>query len=323
MCTCISYTNGAFYFGRNLDLDSDFGQSVVITPRQYPITFKQMPPFKEHYAMIGMASVMAGYPMYAEAVNEKGLGMAGLNFPGNAFYPTGGNRRYTVTPYELIPWILGQCDTVDTAKRLLEAADVVGIPFTKDVPLASLHFMLSDGTCSLVVEPTAEGLKLYDNPFGVLTNNPPFPFHQMNVSQYLNLTSAEPTNQFGERLSLTSFGVGFGSIGLPGDASPASRFVRAAFLRANAKAIQNEQASVAQFFHMLANVAMVRGMVQNKKGQEEITRYSCCVNADTGVYYYTTYDNPQLQAVSMKQAELESQTLKVVPLETEMTPAAR
>ena len=85
MCTSIAYTTKHFYFGRNLDLEYSFGEEVVITPRNYRFTYKKQEAAPAGYAMVGMANVVAEYPLYAEAVNEKGLGIAGLNFPGNAF----------------------------------------------------------------------------------------------------------------------------------------------------------------------------------------------------------------------------------------------
>ena len=133
----------------------------------------------------------------------------------------------------------------------LEQADLVGIPFAADVPLAPLHFMLADKTGALVAEPVEEGLKLYENPFGVLTNNPPFPFHLMNMQQYLNLTAKAPENRFGEGTDMKPFGQGMGAVGLPGDASPASRFVRAAFVKWNSRARREEKANVSQFFTFL------------------------------------------------------------------------
>lgn len=317
MCTCITYENGDFYFGRNLDLEYSFGECVVITPRNYPLSFQKMETSRRHYAMIGMASVMKNYPMYAEAVNEKGLGIAGLNFPGNASYPQESAKRYQSTPYELIPWILGSCASVAEAEALLKETDLVGIPFAPEVPLAPLHFMIADRERVLVAEPVTEGLKLYENPVGVLTNNPPFPFHLMNLQQYLNLTAKRPDNHFADGIPLKPFGQGMGGIGLPGDASPASRFVRAAFLKWNSRAPKEEKANVSQFFHILDYVGMVRGMVVTEEGREDITTYSCCVNTRTGVYYYKTYDNHRIQAVDLQKEDLEGEALTAYPLSKE------
>ena len=197
----------------------------------------------------------------------------------------------------------------EEAADLLKQTDLIGIPFTSEVPLAPLHFMIADRESVLVAEPEAEGLKLYVNPFGVLTNNPPFPFHVINMQQYINLTPKSPENRFASGLQLKPFGQGMGAIGLPGDASPASRFVRSAFLKWNASAPKEEKASVSQFFHILDGVAMVRGMVITEEGRADITTYSCCANTCTGVYYYKTYDNHRIQAVDMHRENLDGSQL--------------
>ena len=171
-------------------------------------------------------------------MNEKGLGMAGLYFPGNACLSVcadgwragpspdrmrTGPAQSRVAPFELIPWLLGQAASVDEAEALLAGAQIVDIPFSEQLPNAPLHWMVADRRRCLTVEAVREGLKIYDNPFGVLTNNPPFPFHLMHTSQYLHLTSEAPANRFSKRLDLQPFGQGMGAMGLPGDASPASR----------------------------------------------------------------------------------------------------
>lgn len=317
MCTCITYENGDFYFGRNLDLEYHFGEQVVITPRQFLLTFRRLPQLEQHYAMIGMASSGVDYPLYAEAVNEKGLGMAGLNFPGNACYFPEQPDQKNVTPFELIPWVLGQCATVQEARSLLQDVSLLDQPFAPNMPLAPLHWMLADRDDCLVLESTANGLQIYENPFGVLTNNPPFPYYQAHISTYQNLTAQAPQNRFLPGAELSAYGQGLGAVGLPGDFSPASRFVKAVFLRGNAQAPKTEAESVGQFFHILDGVAMVRGSVITPEGRPDMTTYACCVNASRGIYYYKTYENNQIQAVGLHKADLESHALTWFPLNTE------
>ena len=309
MCTCITWENGAFYFGRNLDLEYSFGEQVALTPRNYPFQLRCLGEMNSHYAMIGMATVMMDYPLYAEAVNEKGLAMAGLNFPGSAVYQEPKEGARNVTPFELIPWLLGTCATVRHNVQILSSARIVNLPFSEQVPLAPLHWMLADRKQCVVLEAVKEGLQIYQNPFGVLANNPPFPYHQMNMQNYLNLTAGSPKSRFGGGLRLKPYGQGMGAIGLPGDASPASRFVRAAFLKWNSRSEKEEQASVTQFFHILDGVAMTRGMVLTPEGKCDITTYSCCMNGDKGIYYYKTYENNRIQAVDMHKEQLDSEKL--------------
>lgn len=315
MCTSITFTTSDPYFGRNLDLEYHFGQQVVITPRNFPLTFKQMPTLERHHAIIGMATVAEGYPLYAEGVNEKGLYLAGLNFPGNACYPCGPANGIPAAPYELIPWLLSTCETVEQAAEQLRRTRLLDQPFLPDLPSAPLHWHLADAKRAVVAEPMADGLKLFEDPVGVLTNNPTFDFHLTNLNQYLGLSAGQPENRFGG-LSLKPFGQGMGGLGLPGDYSPASRFVKAAFLKWNSVCEGDEASSVSQFFHILDGVAMPRGAVRTPEGKWDITDYACCVNGRTGTYYYKTYDNSQITAVPMDESKREGSALICHPLVT-------
>lgn len=318
MCTSIAWKNGDFYFGRNLDLEVDFGQQVVMMPRNHPIRFRMEKEMMHHYAMMGMATVLEGCPLYADAVNEKGLCVAGLNYPGNAWYAregTASSKR--IAPFELPWWLLGQCATAQEARELLADTLVMHLPFGDAVPVSPLHWHVADRRESLVIECMADGMHILDNPAGVLTNSPPFDFHMHNLCQYMNLTALQAENRFTDEMELRPFGRGLGSFGLPGDASPSSRFVRAAFLTHNSVCEESEDASVAHFFHLLDAVAMTRGSVMAPNGDWEHTLYSCCVNADQGVYYYKTYGNSRLTAVHLRGTNLDGEALTEYPLERE------
>lgn len=314
MCTAVTYRTQDHYFGRNLDLPASYGERVVITPRNYPFTFRRCGVLNRHHAMIGVALIAGDYPLYFDAVNEHGLGMAGLNFPGNADYKPETAHRDNVSPFELIPWILGQCTCLDEVRKLLERLNLITLPFSPDLPLAPLHWMISDRESSLTVECVREGLRVYDNPTGVLTNNPPFPFHLENLSRYLHLTPEIPVNSFSPALPLKPCSLGMGALGLPGDLSSPSRFVRVAFTRLNAVSGDSEEESVSQFFHILDSVAQSRGCARAEDGSYECTLYSSCCNTDQGLYYYTTYENRQISCVSMHGEDLEGKGLISYPM---------
>ena len=303
MCTAICYRSNASYFGRNLDLDRRYGESVVITPRKYEIKTRCEEPIKSHYAMIGMATVVDDYPLYYEATNERGLSMAGLNFPENAVYRRFSMEKDNVAPFELIPWILARCACVDEAKARLENINLVNTNFSEQLLLSPLHWMISDKKRSIVAEPLKDGLKIYDDPFEVLTNNPPFEYHLINASNYMGLSTGHATSQFEESIPVKNYSLGLGALGLPGDFSSASRFIRAFFVKENSVSEQNENSNVNQFFHILNSVAMPKGCVQADE-RFEYTQYSCCCNADTGIYYYTTYDNLEIRAINMQDVDL-------------------
>lgn len=318
MCTALSYVKDSLFFGRNMDIEYRFGEMAVITPREYCFDLKKEGVFKNRYAMIGMANVTDGYPLYAEACNEKGLCMAGLNFPFNAKYATEKNAyKFALAPYEIIPYVLGSCANLSEAKKALENTDIVGIDFKPSMPCAPLHWMISDAIGSIVVEYGEEGMKIYDNPYGVLTNNPPFPYHKENVRQYMNLRADYPEESFCKTAKLTSFGVGGGSVGLAGDWSSPSRFVRTVFCKENSLAYLNPDDALScinEVFHILDSVAMPAGSVLTKDGKVDKTTYSCCIDAAQGAYYYKTYSNFRLNKVAMNEENKTGKTLCIFDL---------
>ena len=301
MCTSLAFkANQKFYFGRNLDLECGYGEHVVVTPQEFPFHFTNGKTINHHDPLLGMAMIMHDYPLYYEACNTHGLAIAGLNFPGNAVYHQPKAGYINVSPYELIPYILTQYRSIETLKDDLSRFNLTDIAFDSKLPLAPLHWMVSDGDTTLILESMDDGLHVYEDRYHVLTNNPPFPFHDQNIVNYLNVTNQVATNRFSNILDIQPVGAGFGGIGLPGDASPASRFVRAAFLRANLPDMQDENRAMSQFFHILDNVAMVKGMTYTTTGQYDLTLYSGCINVSDGIYYLKRYDSPNIAKVSLK-----------------------
>ena len=313
MCTAVSFVSDNHYFGRNLDLEYCYQEAVTITPRNYRFHFRNKEKFYTHLAMIGTTTVANGYPLYYDATNEAGLSAAGLNFPGNACYGTMEAGVYNIAPFELIPWILGQCHTIADAKSLLSKTNLVGIPFSADYPLTDLHWFFADKFGSITVEPLKNGLCITDNPVGVLTNNPPFDYHLHNLKNYLHLSEKEPENHFAPQLNFKPYSRGMGAVGLPGDLSSASRFIKATFTKLHSVKPKEESAAVRQFFHILGSVEQQEGCVKVGKGYEK-TIYTSCCNTDKGIYYYTTYENSQISAVDMHKVDLDSSELVSFPL---------
>lgn len=310
MCTATTYKTKDFYFGRTLDYDFSYGDEVVITPRNYVFNFTNMGTLENHYAIIGMAHVLKGYPLYYDCVNEKGLCMAGLNFVGNAIYAEVVDGKDNIAVFELIPWLLGQCSTVEEVRKLLKKINIVNIPFDEGLPNASLHWIIADKNEAITLESVRDGIKIYDNPVGILTNNPPFNMQMFNLSNYMNLSSKEIENKFSDKLSFKTYCRGMGALGLPGDLSSQSRFVRASFVKMNSVSGNSEKESVSQMFHILGSVDNQRGCCVLENGKYEITTYTSCLNADKGIYYYTTYDNHQITGINMRNENLDSTSLK-------------
>ena len=314
MCTAVTYQNGDHYFGRTLDYDISYSEELVLTPRKFPLPFRNMGVQKAHYAILGMACVQEGYPLYFDGFNEKGLAMAGLNFVGNAHYKEKLPDRDNIASFEFIPWILSQCASVQEAKQQIERLNLTNIPFNAQLPPAQLHWMIADRNEAITVESVKEGIRVYPNPVGVLTNNPPFDEQLFQLNNYMHLSPREPRNLFSEKLDLLAYSRGMGALGLPGDLSSQSRFVRAAFVKMNSVSGKSEAESVSQFFHILGTVDQVRGCCEIEPGKFEITMYTSCCNTDKGIYYYTTYGNHQISTVDMHRQPLDGDSLACYPL---------
>ena len=330
MCTAIGWQGRHFMFGRNLDLEYGFHERVTQVARGRLLRFAAMPPARTAYAMLGMAAEEDGFPLFAEAVNERGLCAAGLYFPHSARMRAAGDRQgaagdrqnaegaaektaaagRAIAPHEMVAALLARCADTRQARAFLQGAEVVSIPY-KNYPVPALHWLVADRFGCFVAEPAEGGLRLYDDPAGVLANEPPFPFQLQNLHAYRHLTAAEPACGFG--IPLQALYHGTGGVGLPGDATSPSRFVRAAFYRANSAPFDGggaeesvgrgegegrgegkDEADVAeedaaQMFHMLSAVEMVKGGVLTEEGRPCYTRYACCIDADAGVYYLKRY----------------------------------
>ena len=317
MCTAITYHTKNYYFGRNFDLEYSYHETVTITPRNYPFKFLKEKEINHHYALIGMAYVNNDYPLYYDAINEKGVGMAGLNFPDNAFYHELSTTKNNIASFEFIPWVLSQCANLEEVKKLLENLNIANLSFSKDLPASPLHWIISYKDKSLTVESVKDGLKIYDNPVGVLTNNPTFDYQMFNLNNYMNLSIEPPVNNFAPKINLGKYSRGMGALGLPGDLSSQSRFVKAVFTKMNSLSDDSESSSVSQFFHILTSVEQQRGCVHMGDNKFEITIYSSCCNLDKGIYYYLTYDNHQITMVDMYKENLDSDKLISYNLITE------
>lgn len=309
MCTAISWNARRHYFGRNLDLEGSYGEHIAIVPRHMPLRFSTGETVPRHLALIGTAYLCSEYPLFYDAANERGVCIAGLNFPENARY---GDRG--IACYEIALRLLSLCESAKEAAQYLSEEGICGSAFSETMPATPLHFLIADEDECFAIEPMADGLHIHKNPLGVLTNNPPFEFQQMNLNNYRNLTPCEAENRFSDRIELSRYSRGMGAIGLPGDFSSQSRFVRAAFVKLHSPISENQEANLMQFFHMLESVAMPAGSVVLKDGQLDKTIYSVCYDAKAGVYYYRTYENGLIRSVDMRREALDSDRLIAYPM---------
>ncbi len=309
MCTAIKFSSINTYFGRTLDIECNHGEKIVLTPQKFPFKFKNGTALHEHFAILGTAVVAHNYPLYFDAVNEKGLAAAGLNFPENAVYNEPLDNKNNLASFELINYILSVCDSVESAKKELENINITNISFSPEFPPSPLHFMFADSKTAITVETTGQGLAVYDNEIGVLTNNPPFPYHTENIKNYMGLSVKNPLNKFSAHLDLRCNSRGMGAIGLPGDLSSASRFVRAAFFKENAKQETEREKSVMQFFNVLGSVNQINGCNILDDGFYEYTAYTSCTDLKDIIYYVKTYYGA-VSSVALKREKIDNDKLK-------------
>lgn len=314
MCTGLSIQNmeGTCFFGRNMDLAYHFNQTVMIIPKN----FQYIDPISgdvvtNQRAIIGMGTVIDNHPMLADGMNDVGLCCAGLNFEGYAYFEKElVEGKTNLAPYDFIPWVLSNHTTINEVKRGIQDLELVHRPINDQTPVAMLHWMIADKSGhSIVVEKTKDRFRVFDNPVGVMTNNPTFDWHLINLNEYLHVTPSSPKQARWGDLTLSSLGIGAGTLGIPGDFASVSRFVRIAYIRSHMPKIEGELQSVTQFFHMLDYVKMVKGGVITEEGLEEGTTYSSCMNQEKGIYYYTTYENKRINAVDMHKESLEGKEL--------------
>lgn len=315
MCTglALETKDGLHLFGRNMDIEYSFNQSIIFLPRNFKCVNKSnKKELTTKYAVLGMGTIFDDYPTFADGMNEKGLGCAGLNFPVYVSYSKDDIEGKTNIPvYNFLLWVLANFSSVEEVKEALKNANIVDIPISENIPNTTLHWMISDITGkSIVVEQTKEKLNVFDNNIGVLTNSPTFDWHVANLNQYVGLRYNQvPEFKLGDQ-SLTALGQGTGLVGLPGDFTPASRFIRVAFLRD--AMIKNDKDSIdlIEFFHILNNVAMVRGSTRTVEEKSDLTQYTSCMCLEKGIYYYNTYENNQINAIDMNKENLDGNEIK-------------
>lgn len=308
MCTGLNFiTKDNVLFGRNFDYEKSYKEQIVVTPRDYVFRFTNGDCNSKHSAIMGIgAGSVPEYPLYYDAMNEEGLCVAGLNFEGNAIYNNFDEDMTNIAPWEFIPFLLCYASDVSEVEGLLANANIVDIPYSDDLPNSPLHWIISDkeGNC-IVVEPVYEGLKVYRNDVSVLTNNPQFPLQISELNKYRGLSTKNPDNSFG--VELDEYSRGMGAIGLCGDYSSTSRFVRASFVRANAYKDWFWYDNIYQFFHILGSVEQIKGLTELDNGEFEYTIYSDCYLEDK--LYFKSYNSCAILSRCFDDFDLESSEL--------------
>lgn len=317
LCTALCLKSAYPYFGRTLDLYYSHSESVTIISKNFPFSFRHEEKILSHPKIIGMAYVKDGYPLFYDAMNSEGLGIAALNFPHLACYFEKKQGHINLAPFEVIPYVLSVCKTVRDARTLFEKVNITNECFSPNLPNTPLHWMISDGENSLTVEQTKNGMKVFENSVGVMTNSPSFDWHLFHLQDYCHISPTGTFSDISDFLPSFPYSLGLNGKGIPGDWSSSSRFVKGAYLRFNSPESSDENESINCFFHILSQVSVPKGCVVAENGEFQMTRYTSCMNLKKGIYYYTTYHNQRITAVDMSSFKFTNENIISFPLREE------
>lgn len=310
--------------GRTVEFGIELDMNLAVIPRN--TTFIGKTPsgkgmaYESKYAVVGIYCFEDVVLM--DGMNEKGLVASAFYFSGYAGYSkvTKENQAIALSPAEFPNWILSQFATIEEVKEAIDSV-VIAPTILKgwgDEP-PPMHYVVYDSTGrSIVIEPLEGTLKVYENELGVMTNSPTFDWHLTNLSNYINLSpfNVEPNRL--RNFTVAAFGQGTGMIGLPGDFTPPSRFVRAAFFSATATPVANSEEAVDQTFHILNQFDIPLGVVREKEGRQthyDYTLLTSVKNPETLEYFYRSYGNQAIQYVDLNQFDLNAKSIKKMKIE--------
>ena len=302
MCTAIRF-DGRF-FGRTMDFEHSFGEALIVTPRE-KISIGES---SNRYAIMGIGVKSGHTPLYFDGVNEWGLCAAALNFPDRAVYHLPRDGEVGASSAHIVAMILGLCRSVSEARAMLDKICITPEGADENTPPTPLHWIIADGVESVVVESVVDGLRVYDNPVGILTNSPEFPYHLTRLADFSALSVRNPESY---PTYAPPYSRGMGGIGLPGDYSSTSRFVRADFVR---RASLPDTVDISRLFHILSAVSVPHGAVVTDKGKPVTTIYTVCVDMECPTYYVTTASCRTIREIALSDEMISGDEILSFPI---------
>lgn len=269
MCTAITLKTSENHHlvGRNFDIHPMNDLSVALVPREFEyvnrVTNEEM---KTKYAVLGMGLFYENHILFCDGVNEKGLSCLMLQL---SKFSTWSHKirkdKVNIAPYDVAFWVLSNFSTISELMEGLKQLNIVALSDDQTALSTEIHWLVSDTSGqSIVIERTRDKLTVYNNKVGVLANSPTFDWHLNNLDCYINVKSEQPEETKWGQQMLSPYSNGFGTIGLPGDFSSPSRFVKAAFLRNHVNVGESE------CFHILDNFVVPRGWLRLQKEKSVI-----------------------------------------------------
>lgn len=306
MCTAVTLRSrqGETFLGRTMDFSYPLDPQLYVMPRGYEWS-NALDTIRIHnrYGYIGVGQDISKIT-FADGVNEMGLAVAALYFPGYAEYGkyrwVDGATQNSIAAIELVNFLLGICSTVEDAVTTLRSVQLVGVPDSVTNSVAPLHWIVCDrsGRC-MTVEQTKDGLHLFNNPVGVLSNSPDFEWHMNNLRNYMRASPEQREKAQWGNLVLTPFGQGGGTEVLPGGYTPPARFVRTVFQKMHVPVPENRESAVVTGFHVLEGVSIPKGVVMTARGTDDYTQYTVFLNTMTCEYFVRTYNNLQISTAKL------------------------
>jgi choloylglycine hydrolase len=327
-CTGITIKpkDGSIIFARTLEFGMDLKSNILIVPRGKEFVGtatgdKVGLRWKAKYGIVGTNAF--DLPVIVDGLNEKGLHVGLFYFPGFAKYQEmkAEDLAKTLAPWELGSFLLGTC--ADVKEAVVAAKSVrVGAVVQKDMGFVPpVHFIVTDASGkSVVLEYIGEELKVHANPLGVMSNSPTFDWHMTNLSNYVTMSdkNVEKIDLGGKEIK--GLGQGSGMLGLPGDFTPPSRFVRAVAFSKTTLPVEKAKDGVLQAFHILNQFDIPKGSARGIDQGKEVSDYTLWTSAadlKNLRYYFRTFDNSRIRMVDMKAVGLDAKEISTISMKGE------
>jgi choloylglycine hydrolase len=331
-CTGLRLTakDGGSIVGRTMEFGFDVESDGVVVPAgtelssSLPDKAKGMR-YKSKYGIIGANAL--GKHVVVDGINEKGLYVGAFYFPGYASYSSPDSKKYSqsLAPEDYGTWLLASFSSVEEVRKNFSKVVIVPNPL-KELGGESFpaHFVIHDSSgASVVIEPVDGVLKIHENPLGVMANSPTFDWHMTNLRNYINLTAnnASPIDIGG--VQLKQLGQGSGMLGLPGDFTPPSRFVRASAYSQSAERLSTAKETVPQVFHIMNNFDIPRGAVRDQHGDvvhHDYTVWTSVADLKNLQWSFRTYNDQTIRSIDLKNAlSAANGKVRVIEMDSEQT----
>lgn len=315
--------DGSRVYARTMEFQFELYSDVVIIPQNSPFVatgpnYQKGASWISKYGVVGMNGF--GKPLIIDGLNEKGMAGGILYFPDHASYanPTNVDPKKALAPWEFMTWALQNFATVGEIKAALNDVSIINIqqPDLKVTP--PLHYVFHDAAGGvLVVEPIDGKLIATDNPFGVMTNSPPIDWHFNNLGNYVKLSPMEPNplKVYGQTVKPISTGAGF--LGMPGDGTSPSRFIRALTYSATIVPAKNVDENIQMAEHVLHNFDIPKGSIRttiDKNVFMEFTQWSVISDLNNRRFFFSTYTYPSLRMVDLKDIDFSKPGVITIPI---------